>query len=130
MRNSRSPISRRPNIEQSYYDISDQQYLNHPLSPYPLAAWAQFTYEGVPVRVAEVVQSIKRVNGFGVVSEPLVVGPAVSIAINPKAGHRAFERQGLRCHHRNSQQRERAGERYRETRSAGRLEKFSRLSRV
>jgi LmbE family N-acetylglucosaminyl deacetylase len=79
------PYFSRPNIEQSYYDISDEQYLNHPLSPYPLAAWAQFTYEGVPVRVAEVVQSIKRVNGFGVVSEPLVVGPAVSIAINPKA---------------------------------------------
>ncbi len=79
------PYFSRPNIEQSYYDISDEKYLNHPLSPYPLAAWAQFSYEGVPVRVAEVVQSIKRVNGFGVVSEPLVVGPAVSIAINPKA---------------------------------------------
>jgi LmbE family N-acetylglucosaminyl deacetylase len=79
------PYFSRPNIEQSYYDISDEKYLNLPLSPYPLAAWVQFTYEGVPVRVGEVVQSIKRVNGFGVVSEPLVVGPAVSIAINPKA---------------------------------------------
>ncbi|MEQ1472220.1 MAG: NEW3 domain-containing protein, partial [Candidatus Acidiferrum sp.] len=79
------PYFSRPNIEQSYYDISDEKYLNHPLSPYPLAAWAQFSYEGVPIRVAEVVQSIKRVNGFGVVSEPLVVGPAVAIAINPKA---------------------------------------------
>ena len=45
----------------------------------PIAPGAALTVVG------EVVQSIKRVNGFGVVSEPLVVGPAVSIAINPKA---------------------------------------------
>ena len=80
------PYFSRPNIEQSYYDISDQRYLNHPLSPYPLAAWAEFEFDGVPVRVGEVVQSIKRVNGFGVVSEPLVVGPAISVTINPRAG--------------------------------------------
>ena len=80
------PYFSRPNIEQSYYDISDQKYLNLPLSPYPLQAWAEFQFEGVPVRVGEVVQSIKRVNGFGVVSEPLVVGPAMSVTINPQAG--------------------------------------------
>ena len=59
------PYFSRPNIEQSYYDISDERYLNHPLSPYPLAAWAEFDFDGVPVRVGEVVQSIKRVNGLG-----------------------------------------------------------------
>jgi LmbE family N-acetylglucosaminyl deacetylase len=80
------PYFTRPNIEQSYYDISDERYLNHPLSPYPLAAWAEFDFDGVPVRVGEVVQSIKRVNGLGVVFEPLVVGPAISITINPRAG--------------------------------------------
>src|SRR6202040_998849 len=80
------PYFSRPNIEQSYYDISEMKYLNQPLSPYPLAAWVQFEFEGVPVRVGQVVQSIKRVNGFGVVSEPLVVGPAMSVTINPKAG--------------------------------------------
>ncbi len=80
------PYFSRPNIEQSYYDISDMKYLNQPLSPYPLAAWAEFEFEGVPVRVGQVVQTIKRVNGFGVVSEPLVVGPAISVTINPKAG--------------------------------------------
>ncbi len=69
------PYFSRPNIEQSYYDISDMKYLNQPLSPYPLAAWAQFEFEGVPVRVGQVVQTIKRVNGLGVVPEPLVVGP-------------------------------------------------------
>jgi LmbE family N-acetylglucosaminyl deacetylase len=80
------PYFSRPNIEQSYYDISDMKYLNQPLSPYPLAAWAEFEFEGVPLRVGQVVQTIKRVNGFGVVSEPLVVGPAMSVTIKPKAG--------------------------------------------
>jgi LmbE family N-acetylglucosaminyl deacetylase len=80
------PYFSRPNIEQSYYDITDMKYLNQPLPPYPLEAWAQFQFEGVPVRVGQVVQTIKRVNGFGVVSEPLVVGPAISVSINPKAG--------------------------------------------
>jgi LmbE family N-acetylglucosaminyl deacetylase len=80
------PYFSRPNIEQSYYDISDMKYLNQPLSPYPLAAWAEFEFEGMPVRVGQVVQTIKRVNGFGVVSEPLVVGPAMSVTIKPKAG--------------------------------------------
>jgi len=80
------PYFRRPNIEQSYYDIADMKYLNLPLSPYPLEAWAQFEFEGVPVRVGQVVQTIKRVNGLGVVSEPLVVGPAISVTVNPKAG--------------------------------------------
>jgi LmbE family N-acetylglucosaminyl deacetylase len=80
------PYFSRPNIEQSYYDISDMKYLNQPLSAYPLEAWAQFEFEGVPVRVGQVVQTIKRVNGLGVVPEPLVVGPAISVTINPKAG--------------------------------------------
>jgi hypothetical protein len=80
------PYFSRPNIEQSYYDIADAKYLNQPLSPYPLEAWAQFEYEGAAIRVGQVVQSIKRVNGLGVVSEPLVVEPAISVTINPKAG--------------------------------------------
>jgi LmbE family N-acetylglucosaminyl deacetylase len=80
------PYFSRPDIEQSYYDISDVKYLNQPLSPYPLDAWAQFEFDGVLVRVGQVVQTIKRVNGFGVVSEPLVVAPTMSVTINPKAG--------------------------------------------
>jgi LmbE family N-acetylglucosaminyl deacetylase len=80
------PYFSRPNIEQSYYDITDMKYLNQPLSPYPLEAWAQFEFDGVPIRVGQVVQTIKRVNGFGVVPAPLVVGPAMSVTINPKTG--------------------------------------------
>src|SRR5471032_1448678 len=37
------PYFTRPNIEQSYYDIADPQYLNQPLAPYPLAAWADWS---------------------------------------------------------------------------------------
>ncbi|HEX3351404.1 MAG TPA: PIG-L family deacetylase [Terriglobales bacterium] len=80
------PYFSRPDIEQSYYDISDMRYLNWPLPPYPLEAWAEFQYQDVPVRVAKVVQSSKRVTGFGEVLEPLVVGPAISLNISPRAG--------------------------------------------
>ena len=80
------PYFSRPDIEQSYYDISDQRYLHWPVPPYPLEAWAEFQYAGVPVRVARVVQSSKRVSGIGEVLEPLVVGPAVSLNISPRAG--------------------------------------------
>ena len=38
------PYFSRPDIEQSYYDISDERFLNHPLAPYPLAAWADFEF--------------------------------------------------------------------------------------
>jgi LmbE family N-acetylglucosaminyl deacetylase len=80
------PYFSRPDIEQSYYDISDKRYLNLPLPPYPLEAWAEFEYQGAPVRVGQVVQSSKRVTGIGEVLEPLVVGPAVSLNISPRAG--------------------------------------------
>ena len=80
------PYFTRPDIEQSYYDISDTEDLSLPLPPYPLEAWAEFQFQGVPIRIGQVVQSIKRVNGFGVVPEPLVAGPALSVSINPKAG--------------------------------------------
>lgn len=80
------PYFSRPDIEQSYYDISDQRYLNLPLPAYPLEAWAEFRYQGVPVSVGEVVQSSKRVTGIGEVLEPLVVGPAVSLNVSPRAG--------------------------------------------
>jgi LmbE family N-acetylglucosaminyl deacetylase len=80
------PYFTRPNIEQSYYDIRDQRFLNRPLAPYPLAAWAEFTYDGVPIRIGRYVQTIQRVTGEGSVYLPLVVGPAISVGITPKAG--------------------------------------------
>ena len=80
------PYFSRPDLEQSYYDISDDRFLNQPLAPYPVAGWAEFTYQGVPVRIAQYVQTVKRVAGLGSVSEPLTVGPAIAVKIAPRAG--------------------------------------------
>jgi LmbE family N-acetylglucosaminyl deacetylase len=80
------PYFTRPDIEQSYYDIGDAKQLNRPASPYPLAGWAEFTYQGVPIRVGEVVQTGKRMTGLGQVLEPLIVGPAIAVGISPRAG--------------------------------------------
>jgi LmbE family N-acetylglucosaminyl deacetylase len=80
------PYFSRPDIEQSFYDISDERFLNNPLPPYPLAAWADFEYDGVPIRIGQYVQTIRRVTGSGTVREPLAVAPAVSVAIAPRAG--------------------------------------------
>lgn len=80
------PYFSRPDIEQTYYNIDDRRFLNLPLAPYPLAAWADFSYEGVPIRIGEYVQTVKRVTGSGTVLEPLVVAPAIGVAISPRAG--------------------------------------------
>lgn len=53
--------SSRPDIEQSYYNIEDDRFLSRPLPPYPLAGWAEFSYQGVPVRVGQDVQTVKRI---------------------------------------------------------------------
>ena len=80
------PYFSRPNIEQPYYDILDERYLNLPRSPYPLAASAEMMFDGAPLELIQVVQTVKQVTGSGQVLEPLVVGPAISVAISPRAG--------------------------------------------
>jgi hypothetical protein len=80
------PYYSRPNIEQPYYDILDERYLNLPRSPYPLSASVEMTYDGVPIEVNQVVQTVRRATGSGQVLEPLVVGPAISVTISPRAG--------------------------------------------
>ncbi len=80
------PYFSRPDIEQSYYDIAEERYLNRPLSPYPVTGWAEWEYAGVPIRVGQVVQTVKRITGQGSVYEPLVIGPAIAVTISPRAG--------------------------------------------
>jgi len=80
------PYFSRPDLEQSFYDISDASQLNMPMTNYPLAGWAEWTYEGVPIRLARYVQTVKRVTGLGTVMEPLVVGPAIGVQISPRFG--------------------------------------------
>lgn len=80
------PYFTRPDIEQSYYDIIDPDYLTQPLAPYPLAAWAEWSFNGASIRVGQFVQTVKRVNGLGTVLEPLTVAPAIGISIEPRFG--------------------------------------------
>ena len=80
------PYFTRPDIEQPYYDIQDERYLNLPVAPYPLSARLRFVFEGAPFEVSQVVQSAKRLTGPGTVIEPLVVGPAISVSTAPQAG--------------------------------------------
>jgi LmbE family N-acetylglucosaminyl deacetylase len=80
------PYFKRPDAEQPYYDIQHTQFLSMPVEPYPLTAKLGLTLDGAPFEISQVVQSVKRVTGQGTVLEPLVVGPAVSLAIAPQAG--------------------------------------------
>jgi len=81
-----APYFTRPNIEQPYYDLIDARYRNLPFAPYPLSAWAEFTYDGATVRVVQIVQTVTRQTGLGTVKNPLMVTPAISVAISPHAG--------------------------------------------
>ena len=80
------PYFSRPNEELPYYDNVDERYRDLSFAPYPLAAWVEFTYQGVPVRMGQVVQTVQQQSGQGAVLNPLVVAPAVSVRIFPEAG--------------------------------------------
>ncbi|MBV9081894.1 MAG: PIG-L family deacetylase [Acidobacteriaceae bacterium] len=80
------PYFTRPDIEQSYYDVEDRRFLNRPLKPYPLAAWAEFGYDGAPIRIGQYVQTVQRITGQGTVLQPLTIAPAIGVAIAPRAG--------------------------------------------
>ena len=60
--------------------------MTQPLAPYPLAAWAEWSFNGAPIRVGQFVQTVKRINGLGTVLEPLTVAPAIGISIEPRFG--------------------------------------------
>jgi hypothetical protein len=46
---------------------------------------AEFTYDGLPIRVGKVVQTMQRELGPGGIYEPLVVTPAIGVSIDPEA---------------------------------------------
>lgn len=79
------PYFSRPNIEQPYYDLSVPQYRERSFTPWPLAAWAEFTFDGQPITVGEAVQTMHRVLGPGGIYEPLVVTPAIGVRMEPEA---------------------------------------------
>jgi LmbE family N-acetylglucosaminyl deacetylase len=79
------PYFTRPSIEQPYYDLIQPEYRLRSFEPYPLAAWAEFTFDGLPIRIGQVVQTMQRVPVVGGVYEPLVVTPAIGLRIDPEA---------------------------------------------
>jgi hypothetical protein len=79
------PYFARESIEQPYYDLTLPQWRGHSFAPYPLAAWAEFTFDGLPIRLGEAVQTIERVAGQGGVYEPLVVTPRIGVRMEPEA---------------------------------------------
>jgi LmbE family N-acetylglucosaminyl deacetylase len=79
------PYFTRPTTEQPYYDLKHPEYRERSFSPWPLAAWVEFTFDGVPIRVGQVVQSMARELGPGGVYEPLVVTPKIGIRVEPDA---------------------------------------------
>ncbi len=79
------PYFTRPNSEQPYYDVSNRAWRERSFAPYPLSAWAEFEFDGVPIHLGMVVQTLARVTGAGGVYEPLVVTPAIGVRIEPEA---------------------------------------------
>ena len=80
-----APYFTRPSIEQPYYDISNPAWRERSFAPYPLAAWAEFSFEGLPIRLGKVVQTLQRITGPGGIYEPLVVTPAIGVRVEPEA---------------------------------------------
>jgi LmbE family N-acetylglucosaminyl deacetylase len=80
-----APYFSRPSIEQPYYDLSKPEDRERSFVPYPLAAWAEFAFDGLPIRVGQVVQTLERVTGPGGIYEPLVVTPEVGVRVEPEA---------------------------------------------
>ena len=79
------PYFTRPDIEQAYYDVSNFAWRGRSFAPWPVSAWAEFTFDGRPIRIGEVVQTLQRVTGPGGFYQPLVVTPAVGVSISPEA---------------------------------------------
>ncbi len=77
---------RRPDEEQPYYNLSDDRFRNLSLAPYPLFSTATLTYHGATFEIRRVVQASERVEGIGMVENPLIMGPAISVSISPRAG--------------------------------------------
>ena len=80
-----APFNTRPSIEQPYYDISNEAWRERSFRPWPLAAWVDFTFDGLPIRIGSVVQTLQRVTGIGGIYQPLVVTPNIGVRMEPAA---------------------------------------------
>jgi LmbE family N-acetylglucosaminyl deacetylase len=80
------PYFTRPDEEQPVYDIHDPRYRNLSLAPYPLTATVSLTYRGAALHLSQIVQANQRISTIGVVQQPLMVAPAISVTVSPAAG--------------------------------------------
>ncbi len=80
------PYFAREDEEQPYYDLKDARYRNLSLMPYPVSATLTIAYHGAEFPISQVVQTFQRTSGLGLLSNPLMVGPEISVAIAPAAG--------------------------------------------
>jgi LmbE family N-acetylglucosaminyl deacetylase len=80
------PYYERPNQEQPYYDILDERYRNLSFAPYPLTAAARVSFQGIAWDLKQVVQSNVHVDNVGIEKQPLLVEPALSLAVSPPSG--------------------------------------------
>ena len=80
------PYFSRPDEEQAYYDLADPRYRNLSLAPYPLSASVKVAYRGATLALSQVVQTTQRIPTLGIVAQPLLVGPAISVTLAPAAG--------------------------------------------
>jgi len=79
------PYFSRASIEQPFYDLDRPALRLSPFAPYPLEAWAEFTFDDLPIRIGQIVQTLQRSPGAGGFYEPLVVTPAIGLCIDPAA---------------------------------------------
>lgn len=80
------PYFSRPDQEQAYYDVTDARYRNLSFGPYPLSASARITYRGTEIDIQKVVETNQRIEGIGIEENPMLMGPALSVAVSPAAG--------------------------------------------
>ncbi len=72
----------RSSHDQAVYTLSDPAMLGQSFADYPVSGWAEFNYGGVPLRLGQVVQTAHRVHGRGMLYEPLVVTPQLSVRLS------------------------------------------------
>ena len=80
------PYFWRPDQEQPYYDLTDPRYCSRSFAPYPLAVVARISYRGATLQIEKVVQSRQRAEGIGMLEDPLLMGPPISVSVSPAAG--------------------------------------------
>jgi hypothetical protein len=80
------PYFTREGLQDAYYHVSHGAPLNASQASYPLYAEANFSYNGVNIGLASVVQVVSKINGPGTLRYPMPLGPAISVAMSPSAG--------------------------------------------